>query len=490
MRHAAWLLALLIYLPTLANGFIRDNDTHLGTPGWLDRVGVAQAFVDNSWHVVYDARYYRPLVLASHKLDAALFGTQAWGLHLTNVLIYAALCALLVACLAELGCAPLPATVLGVLFAAHPAHAECVAWISGRSDLMAALAGGAALLAAWRGRAAWAGVWLLASMLSKEVGAAYALTIGLAALATRNRALGLATLAAALVYAGLRATALGSPGVGGGLPGSTEAALMAVLAVKMAGRYLAMLVTGATWGAFSWDEVVARHHLLGTPDLSAHLALELDGELLWALAALVGARSAVAWLRRGAGGRATLALVLAASSLALSFTAVRFADKLNFADRYVFVPSFALALALGMRVASLNTKACAVAAVVCVAWTACASERSARYRDPVSFAEGAVRDNPLSGIAWQMLAHRRHEAGDAVGAWDAKLRALALHGELVASFDVKSGRAPEAYATAVINAARWRNDAAMKTLAEASAREKANRLDGLPHRSRPASTYD
>src|SRR4051812_39606288 len=83
----------------------------------------------------------RPFAALSFLIDAHLWGVNPLGYHLTNLALDTGC-----ACLVALIVWRLHATALwigasaAVLFAWHPAHAEPVAWITGRVDLLGTLA--------------------------------------------------------------------------------------------------------------------------------------------------------------------------------------------------------------------------------------------------------------------------------------------------------------------------------------------------------------
>lgn len=91
------------------------------------------------------ADFFRPLVSLSLYLDHSLWGLRPLGYHLTNVLAHSG-CAFLVYRIAlALGLDRLTARLGGIFFLLLPSHSEPVAWISGRTDVLAALLGLAAL---------------------------------------------------------------------------------------------------------------------------------------------------------------------------------------------------------------------------------------------------------------------------------------------------------------------------------------------------------
>ena len=82
---------------------------------------------------------FRPLFALAFRLGDLLHGTNAVSWHLGNIALHA-LAAVLVFLLARSANAPIPtATLAGLLFAVAPAHAETVAWITGRVDLLPTL---------------------------------------------------------------------------------------------------------------------------------------------------------------------------------------------------------------------------------------------------------------------------------------------------------------------------------------------------------------
>ena len=93
--------------------------------------------------------HYQPLTWLTFGLDHALWGMDAGGYHLTNVLLHAAnavlvflLARALVARALGPGCAPVlpPAAAIGaLLFAVHPLRVESVAWVSERRDVLSGL---------------------------------------------------------------------------------------------------------------------------------------------------------------------------------------------------------------------------------------------------------------------------------------------------------------------------------------------------------------
>lgn len=105
----------------------------------------------------------RPLLRASYFLDHALWGLRPAGFLLTQLLLHAA-CVLGVYRLARQRLdSPFGALAAGLCFALQPAHAEAVAYLSGRSVLLSTALLVAGLLAHERARERGGG-WRLASL--------------------------------------------------------------------------------------------------------------------------------------------------------------------------------------------------------------------------------------------------------------------------------------------------------------------------------------
>ena len=135
------LLALaigLIYGQTLDHVLLDHDDSgyvfanpHV-TPG-LTAEGIWWAFTDGPY-----GEWYPPTML-SHMLDCQLFGLNAWGHHLTNVLLHAAASVALFLVLWRMTDELWPSALVATIFTVHPQHVESVAWIAERRDVLSGL---------------------------------------------------------------------------------------------------------------------------------------------------------------------------------------------------------------------------------------------------------------------------------------------------------------------------------------------------------------
>src|SRR5262249_51080902 len=138
-------LALATSLNTLRDGFAYDDLYQV-----LDNDAIKQvknlpfaftsgvwAFLDkNTWNW---NTYFRPLFTSLFTINYAMFGISAWGWHLVNVLIHAAVAFFVFAVCAEITGRNWPAITAAAIFAVHPVHAESVAFLSGITDPLIAL---------------------------------------------------------------------------------------------------------------------------------------------------------------------------------------------------------------------------------------------------------------------------------------------------------------------------------------------------------------
>ena len=128
----------VVFGQTLHHEFVNyDDDLYVyanpAVTHGLNLKGVEWAFthvVCGNWH---------PVTMLSHMLDCQLYGLNAGGHHLTNILIHTATAILLFLVLRRMtGCLWRSAFVAAV-FAIHPLRVESVAWVAERKDVLSGL---------------------------------------------------------------------------------------------------------------------------------------------------------------------------------------------------------------------------------------------------------------------------------------------------------------------------------------------------------------
>lgn len=134
------LLGAVAYLNTLGHDFVYDDQLQiLRNPNIRDLAYVKEIFAENFWKFRGGTtNYYRPLFTLSYLLTYYVFGLNPWGFHLVNILLHA-LNTLLVFWLLWRIIPHWPAALAGgALFAVHPIHTESVAWVAGLTDVLCA----------------------------------------------------------------------------------------------------------------------------------------------------------------------------------------------------------------------------------------------------------------------------------------------------------------------------------------------------------------
>lgn len=475
-------VALLQYAGTLSYGAAWDDTRFVFESGARGGVAAIPELVTSPFlrDLPAGRSPYRPLTAASYALDWSLGGGQASFFHWTNTALHATASVLVLGVLLALGAGLAPAVFGGLVFAVHPVHAEAVANLAGRAELLVAVSLLGATLLHLRGRS------IVAVMACFAAG-----------LAAKENAIVLPGLLMALTL--LRPEAdvaargnVPTPHRSGGVPGGRAAltrvvrawplwsGLVAVAAVYMLARravlgtftthdvapFILPLPTGTrvATAVANWTEYV---RLMVYPaDLvvdygPAVIQVSTVGDLPFWTGLAVGAGvvflAAVAWprTRLPALGVAWFAVAVAPVSNLL----VPIAQWL--AERFLYLPSVGLSLAVagGWHVAAVRLRspgarraagALAVAALALLAartWT-----RNATWRDTDTVARTLIEEHPEAFRAQWLLGMALLEAGRAeeglaalTRARDLNPNAIELHLEL-AGWWLRLGRAEEARA--------------------------------------------
>lgn len=157
------LLALLvIYLPDLGHGFIKDDFVWIAS----NQAGGLEDLLRPFTHA---PDFYRPLVSLSFAANWWLFGAEPLGYGLTNLVLLLAAAAVLRSLALALGLPRGAALACCALWTLNfHGIGMALLWISGRTSLLATLFSLLAARAFIRGSGAWAAGWVLLALLSKE----------------------------------------------------------------------------------------------------------------------------------------------------------------------------------------------------------------------------------------------------------------------------------------------------------------------------------
>ena len=137
------LISMGVYWNTLPNQFVAgDRQFILRNPHIGSFDTVKHAFTSDYWGKLGGESfiYYRPVTIFSHFIDFTLYGLSPGGHHFSNM-IFHTIVTLMVFQLFLYLCTPrLLIPLIGAsLFALHPIHTHSVAYIMGRTDMLAAL---------------------------------------------------------------------------------------------------------------------------------------------------------------------------------------------------------------------------------------------------------------------------------------------------------------------------------------------------------------
>jgi tetratricopeptide (TPR) repeat protein len=421
-RTSAWLpllavaaVSVAVYANTLANGLHVDDHYQIVTNPWVTSFrNLPAIFSSGVWD--FDGRvssYYRPMMYVLYSVVYAVAGTAPWAYHLLNVALHAGTAALafLIAA-AMLGARDArhpwwrsPALLTGLLFAVHPIHTEPVAWAAGVVDLSYGFFYLLALYLLIRGRdrlgyvvaalAAYA-----AALLSKEP----AITLPAVALVywavKDGRQLGIRSLSRRLapwVAVSLAYLALRSVVLGGVAPQTSPVGLSpweyALTALALLGRFLRAQV-------FPTDLNFWHVFVPVKSAWSAGAALALLTVGAWAFL--------LAWAVR----RRALVPAVGLTVAVLPLTPALLLGSLNqglenaFAERYVYLPSFGVALLGGWAVAALEPRRAPLAraltaglAALIVLGAAVTVQRNPVWKNSLSLWGDAAAKSPASGMA-------------------------------------------------------------------------------------------
>jgi len=130
-------LTIVVYAESLKYGFIHLDDYEY----ILDNPNVTNGLTVNGFKWAFTTFYacnWHPLTWLSHMLDCRLFGLDAGGHHLTNLIIHLASTIILFLVLNRATGSLIRSAFVSIVFGVHPLHVESVAWISERKDVLSA----------------------------------------------------------------------------------------------------------------------------------------------------------------------------------------------------------------------------------------------------------------------------------------------------------------------------------------------------------------
>jgi tetratricopeptide (TPR) repeat protein len=423
--------AVLPFAGTLGHGFAFDDGSEIVRNEDVRSIrAIPRMFTRGAWEGAGDVNpIYRPLTSVTYALNHAAGGLSPVGYHLVNVLLHALVSVLVLALGLEAGLPLAAAGGAALLFAVHPIHVEVVANVAGRKDALATLFVLCALLAHARALRQDRKGWLLAAPLalagalfSKESGAAaipiiaaWDLLLGRQGWARRrSRAIALYAVYAAelAIYLAARRAAVGSLGVPIERIAFVENPLAHVgviprlmTAVAVVGKGLWLLAVPTSLSPdYSWNAIP----VVTSPRAPAFLAA----------AAILAAIAWGAWRLRGTRPVLSFCAAWYAAAL-LPASNLLVPVGTTFGERLLYMPSVAFCVALAaaahdglVRAARPARRIAAAAGLVALCTLALASWKyAATWRDEVSLFAQAVRSQPASARAHELLGAALAEEG-------------------------------------------------------------------------------
>lgn len=122
--------SLIAYIPALQAGFVWDDDVYVTNNPLLS----AEDGLSRIWFSKDSPSQYFPMVYTTFRLEYALWGLDAHGYHMTNVLLHIINSLLLWRLLQRLDVKW--SWLAAIIFAIHPVNVESVAWITERKNVL------------------------------------------------------------------------------------------------------------------------------------------------------------------------------------------------------------------------------------------------------------------------------------------------------------------------------------------------------------------
>ncbi|MBN1232341.1 MAG: tetratricopeptide repeat protein [Candidatus Coatesbacteria bacterium] len=179
-------IIIIAYFSVWNNGFIYDDhDLIENNPLMQEKIPVKYIFTTEYWETTRGkSNYYRPLIILSYRLENMLWNKKPSGFHVTNLLIHILISILIYFLSMKLGLNKLQSLLASAIFGISPLHTQSVAWISGRTDLLATFFALGSYLCFINARKLksylfyiLSGVLYLSSILSKEITATLPIVI-------------------------------------------------------------------------------------------------------------------------------------------------------------------------------------------------------------------------------------------------------------------------------------------------------------------------
>jgi len=134
-------LGLVVYIPSLFNGFIRDDHVQIANNPQVQSWGyLFRLLTTHLWSEAKIASdqvfFYRPLFSIWMLLVNTVGGLSPWAWHLSNILLHVAATYLVFVVCRRLLKSDIAASLAAVVFAVDPIHVDAVSWVSASNEIL------------------------------------------------------------------------------------------------------------------------------------------------------------------------------------------------------------------------------------------------------------------------------------------------------------------------------------------------------------------
>ena len=143
------LMTFISYLPLLEADFVEFDDRLYVTKNDWVRAGITWEGIVWAFSNFHSANWH-PLTWLSHMIDCEIYGMNATGHHVSNLILHVLNSILLFLLFSQVTDAHYQSLALALLFALHPLHVESVAWIAERKDMLSTFFGLLCIIAYFR----------------------------------------------------------------------------------------------------------------------------------------------------------------------------------------------------------------------------------------------------------------------------------------------------------------------------------------------------
>lgn len=357
-------LCFAVYANALSGAFVWDDEIQVvKNPDIRSLSNLPKAFTSPAWSFANagganQSNFFRPLQTVAYTLSYAMGELSTTPYHVFNLLFHIAASVFVYLIAMELAIPAGAALLAAALFSVHPIHTEAVTWIAATPDVACGAFGFASIWAFLKSNQGEDRGWLIASaalffaaLLAKEMAIPLPAVLFLLMLRSGSRkwAVFVPYVAAGVLYLALRIYALG---------------FVATTQVNVNASIVDWLTLGIrAFGEYAWQVIVgwplSAYHLI-----AIHFADRVP-ETITALAFTVAVAGA-AWFFRKQLPEAWILLV----AFAVMLVPVFYFKGISLAlisERYLYVPSLAVALLVGFAFAKWNSRSVTYAAWAVVA---------------------------------------------------------------------------------------------------------------------------